>query len=134
MKREWGATVAQIMDTLHEFGEASSAEVAKHLKLDRMNVATIMSRMRKPGAKMPKRIYVVRYVHDHEGDRRYPRPVYAIGDWGDAAKPKADPKANKRRYTQGLRKRMTANSVFNLGLTRRQYSKRGNIEATGSAA
>ena len=121
MKRAWGATVTDIMAVLDELGEATSAEVAAELKLDRMNVATIMSRMRRPGPVAPKRIYVMRYIHDHLGNRRYPRPVYALGDLEDAKKPRSDKSEVRRRYRQNLRKRMTGNSVFNLGLTRREY-------------
>lgn len=122
MKRAWGATVADILAVLNELGEATPVEIAESLGLDRMQISSIMTRLRKPGPVSPKRIYVVRYIHDHDGARRYPRPVYAIGDLEDAKRPKPDVKANKRRYTQGLRKRMTTNSVFNLGLTRREYT------------
>ena len=134
MKRDWGKTVAEIMETLRECGEASPVEIANHLGLDRMNVSTIMTRMRRPGKVMPKRIYIKHYVHDSEGQRRYPRPVYAIGTLPDAKKPKADIKANKQRYRRGLRLRMTANSVFNLGMTQKQYMelKRGKIESAGA--
>lgn len=130
-KRDWGQTVKDILAKLDECGECAPAEMASLLGLDRMNVSTIMTRLRRAGKKTPKRIYIVRYVHDGEGARRYPRPVYAIGDLPDAKKPKADVKANKRRYRQGLRLRMTANSVFNLGMTQRQMReiRRGNIEA-----
>jgi len=130
MKRDWGQTVEQIIAMLKECGEATPGEVAKHLGLDRMNVSTIMTRMRRPLVHTPKRIYIVRYVHDGEGQRRYPRPVYALGDWGDARKPKPDKKAIKKRYLKSLRMKMTTNSVFNLGMTRKRYMelKRGKIE------
>ena len=134
MKRDWGKTVNEIIATLRECGEASPVEIAKHLGLDRMNVSTIMTRMRREGKKLPKRIYIVRYVHDSEGQRRYPRPVYAIGNIQDAKKPKSDVKANKKRYREGVRMHMTTNSVFNLGLTRKKYMemRRGKIESAGA--
>lgn len=134
MKREWGQTVDQIIAILRECGEASPAEIATLLGLDRMNVSTIMTRMRRPGKKVPKRIYIVRYVHDNEGQRRYPRPVYALGEWGDAKRPKSDKKAIKKRYRESVRIKMTTNSVFNLGMTRKRYMelKRGKIESAGA--
>lgn len=134
-KRDWGKTVGEILSVLKECGEMSSIEVAQELGLDRMNVATIMARMRKPLSKKPKRIHVVRYVYDHEGARRYPRPVYAVGDLPDAKKPKSDVKANRKRYREGLRMHMTTNSVFNLGMTRRKFMelKRGKIESAGAS-
>jgi len=130
MAREWGQTVDAILDLLKECGPMSPAEIAMELGLDRMNVSTIMTRMRKPLKNKPKRITIIRYVYDNEGQRRYPRPVYAIGAGVDVKRPKSNPKENKRRYLQGLRTKMTANSVFNLAMTRKQYMelKRGKIE------
>lgn len=130
MAREWGQTVDAILDILKECGPMSPAEIAMELGLDRMNVSTIMTRMRTPLKNKPKRITIIRYVYDNEGQRRYPRPVYAIGDGVDVKRPKSNPKENKRRYLQGLRTKIKANSVFNLAMTRKQYMelKRGKIE------
>lgn len=132
--REWGQTVNDILALLKEVGEVSPAEAAKLLGLDRMNVSTIMTRMRRDLKHKPKRIYIAHYVHDEDGQRRYPRPVYRLGSLPDAKKPKSDKKEIKRRYLQGLHKRMTGNSVFNLGMTRKQYmaAKHGKIEASGA--
>ena len=123
MKREWGTTVAKITAALEECGEMTPDEICRHIKVERDHVSTILTRMRKPGAETPQRVYVVRYVNDAEGLRRYPRPVYALGCQPNAPKPKPDVKANKRRYRSKVRKLMTMNSVFNLGLTRRKYEE-----------
>jgi hypothetical protein len=134
MKRDWGQTVDAILALLKECGPMSPAEIAMELGLDRMNVSTIMTRMRTPLKKKPKRITIIRYVYDNEGQRRYPRPVYALGAGIDVRRPKSNPKENKRRYLKGLRTKMTANSVFNLAMTRKQYMelKRGKIETAGA--
>lgn len=120
-KRDWGSVTIKILKAFEENGEMTRKEVCEYIGLDRMYVSAILTRMNRPGKTLPKRIHVVRYVYDEEGARRYPRAVYALGDQPDAKKPKSNPAENKRRYLQNLRMRMTGNSVFNLGLTRRQY-------------
>jgi len=122
-KRDWGSVTINILKAFEEHGEMTRKEVCEAIGLDRMYVSAILTRLNKAGKTLPKRIHVVRYVYDEEGARRYPRAVYALGDQPDAKKPKSNPAENKRRYLQNLRKRMTGNSVFNLGLTRRQYTE-----------
>lgn len=122
-KKDWGSVTAKILDMLAEHGEMTRKEVCDAIGMDRMYISSILTRLNKVGKTLPKRIHVVRYVYDEEGARRYPRAVYALGDLPDAKRPKSNPAENKRRYLQNLRKRMTGNSVFNLGLTRRQYTQ-----------
>jgi len=62
----------------------------------------------------PKRVYIFGWTHDAEGARRYPRPIYAIGDKKDKPMPKASPAENQRRYKQ--KKSKMVNSVFQLGV------------------
>jgi hypothetical protein len=122
-KRDWGSVTTKILRMFAEHGEMTRKEVCDAIGLDRMYISSILTRLNKAGKTLPKRIHVVRYVYDEEGARRYPRAVYALGDLPDAKKPKSDPKENQKRYREGLRRRMTGNSVFNLGLTRRQYTE-----------
>ena len=122
-KRPFGSSVKKILDALEMCGEMTVEEICQHIEIDRDHVSTILTRMRKPLKSMGQRVYIVRYVHDAEGLRRYPRPIYAIGNKPNAKKPKSDKKEIKRRYNAKLRKLMTTNSVFNLGLTRRQYQE-----------
>ena len=120
-KRDWGSVTVKITNAFAENGEMTRQEVCNAIGLDRMYVSAVLTRMNRAGKTLPKRIYVVRYVYDEEGARRYPRAVYALGDKPDVKKPKSDVAENRRRYRENLRKRMTGNNVFNLGLTRRQY-------------
>lgn len=90
------------------------AEVCEVTGLDKHNAASILMGLNNVSARKPKRVYIVKYVFDHEGARRYPRAVYDIGDHEDARKPKADERANKRRYRAAKKVRMKANFVFNL--------------------
>jgi len=121
-KRSYGETVGKIIAALAECGEMTAKEICDHIRIKRDGVSTILTRMRRDLPTTPKRVYVVRYVYDAEGLRRYPRPVYALGTEADAPKPKAPTPENRKRYRERLRLRMTANSVFNLGLTRREYT------------
>lgn len=126
--KEWGTTVAAITRLLKEEGGLTRAEVCDRLGLDRRYVSAVITRMNKPGAVTPKRIYITHYVHDNAGERRYPRAVYDLGDKPDAKKPKSDLKAIRQRYRERQRGLLKGNSVFNLGLTRRQLKEqRGTL-------
>lgn len=119
----WGSTVQLILNALDECGELTAREMCDHIEVDRDNLSTILCRMSKELPKVPKRIYVVRYVSDAEGLRKYPRPVYALGNLPDAKKPKSNLKEIRRAYRQRVRMKMTANSVFNLARTRQEYKE-----------
>lgn len=121
MKKDWGSVTIKITKLMEEYGEMTRHELCELIGEDRMYISAVLSRMSKASKTMPKRIHVVRYVYDQDGMRRYPRAVYALGDKPDAKKPKRDQKANRRRYDENLRKRMTGISVFHLGLTKLQY-------------
>ena len=95
---------------------AIAMELAEYLDITRYDAHAVLNRMNKRTKAGLKRIYVVRYIDDHDGARTYPRAVFAMGDKPDAKKPKADQNAVKRRYYARLKSRTTMNSVFNLGL------------------
>jgi len=118
MKLAFGVVVAKIERLLEQQKELSAAEICSELNMTRNQIGAVISRMRKASPKMPQRIYRVRYVFDHEGQRRYPRAVYALGDLPDAKKPVSSYKEIRKRYEKN--KKMKINSVFQLGFTRRQ--------------
>ena len=99
-----------------------------------MYVSAVISRMTKPTKTMPKRLYICGWIEDAEGERRYPRAVYDLGDRPDAKRKPLETLAEKRRRWNRYRQaRATMNSVFNLGLTRRQFEaiRRGKIGKHG---
>ena len=96
------------------------AEICKRLSRTKDEVAAIVSRLNKRTPVAGKRIYIKDYVHDMEGERTYPRAVYALGSGKDAPKPISDQKEIKRRYWARSQLKLRANSVFNLGLSRSQ--------------
>ena len=111
-----GQRVIDTTATLVQLGEITASELAEHLAITRYDAHAVLNRMNKRTKAGVKRIYVVRYVDDHDGARTYPRAVYALGDKRDAKKPVADQLAVKRRYYARLKSRTTMNSVFNLGM------------------
>lgn len=117
----WGSTVKRIEQLLAERGPMTRVELEDALNLDHRRIASIVSRMVKPTKTMPKRIYIKSWVYDHEGQRYYPRALYALGDKKNTPKPKPNPAEVRRRYDQKVKMMMTSNSIFNMGLTRKQY-------------
>ena len=129
--RKYGSLVNRIEKALKELGPLTGAELCQELNVEKSELSAVVSRMARPGKELPKRVYVVRYVYEHELHRkRYPRAVYDLGDKPDAIKPKSSTKKNRQRYDQNLRKRMTGNSVFNLALPRRVYEQRRSTPTT----
>lgn len=123
--RKFGSLVQQIQDTLTELGPMTGAELCQEMGVTKSDLSAVISRMTRPSAKLPKRLYISGYIYEHEThDRRYPRAVYALGDLEDKPRPKTNRKEIVRRYNENKRKRLTGNSVFNLGLPRRIYEQR----------
>ena len=124
MKRERGETVENVLYVLEECGPMTREEIGRHLDIPKRQLSPVISRMSKDSPRAGKRIHVTQYIYDQEGQRRYPRAVFAIGDRPDAAKPERDIKGAKQRYNARLKARHTANFVFNLALPRRVYQNR----------
>lgn len=120
MKVERGAIVKEIMRLLDEEGPMTRAEVCKRLGRPKDEIAAVVSRLNKRSPVAGRRIYVREYVYDMEGERTYPRAVYAIGDKPNTKRPQSDKKEIKRRYWARSQLKLRANSVFNLGLSRAQ--------------
>lgn len=118
MRLAYGVLVAKIERLLREHGELTSAEICTELNVNRSQCGAVLTRMNNASPKLPKRIYKVKYIYEHENQRRYPRSVYALGDLPDAKKPKANSAANSKRYRARANKKVA--SVFHLGLTRTQ--------------
>ena len=120
MKR--GDVVRAITDQLKTNGMMTLADLCVALGRDKNLVQPVLSRMLKPTTRpmLPKRIHIAEYVYDQEGMKRYPRPLYALGNFPDAKKPERDTKAVQKRFRQRRLSLRTTNSVFNLaGATKR---------------
>lgn len=110
-----GTRVIQAIATIQECGEITGLELADQLGIGKRVAHGTLQRMATRTKAGVKRLHVVRYIFDADGCKRYPRPVYAIGDKPCASKPKADQNARKREYYNRVKGRTLMNSVFNLG-------------------
>lgn len=106
--------IYRVLAALQECGPMTSAELVVHLGQTKHRIGAAVNRLRQEWPNTPKRIHITQYVYDQEGQRRYPRPVFALGDFPDAKRPLRDIKANKRRYEHSVKMRGTTNFVFNL--------------------
>jgi len=113
-----GQHVVKALEALNEFGRMTAQEFADYADIGRYDAHAVLLRMNKRTKAGDKRIHIADWTHGHDGARRYPRPVYALGDKLDKKKPKADPAANRRRHEQSKNKMYRMNSVFNLAMTR----------------
>lgn len=120
MTTKRGTIVREILRMLEEEGPMTRAEICKRLGRAKDEVAAVVSRLNKRSPVAGKRIYIKEYVYDMEGERTYPRALYALGPMKDAPKPIPDQKEVKRRYWARSQLKLKANSVFNLGLSRAQ--------------
>lgn len=118
--RGWGATVLAIEIVLSQSGPMTRSQIEDELGVGKNQVSSVLTRMRRRDKSGVKRIHIKSWQYTHEGGRRYPRAVYAIGDKPCRQKPKPDLMANKRRYIAGKRGVLKANFAFNLGLTDRE--------------
>lgn len=98
MTTKRGAIVREILRMLEEEGPMTRSEICSRLSRAKDEVAAIVSRLNKRSPVAGKRIYIKEYVYDMEGERMYPRAVYALGSAKDAPKPIPDQKAVKRRH------------------------------------
>ncbi len=117
MSTGWGINVLRIEDAITKEGPMTGTQIARYLGIKRENLSQTISRMRHKGKKEPKRLYVIRWIHEDEGARRFVRAVYALGDKKDATRPKYDLAAiaaTRRRYYHKRKALITSNNVFNL--------------------
>ncbi len=113
-----GAYVMKAYAALEEFGTVTAQEFADYADIGRYDAHAVLRRMGKRTKAGEKRLHITAWVYDHDDARRYPRPVYAIGDKPDKVRPKPDVRANRRRSDARRENLFRVNSVFNLAMTR----------------
>jgi hypothetical protein len=64
----------------------------------------------------PQRAHIKAYIYDQEGQKPYPRAVYAYGPGANAKRPKRDSPAVQRRSRLKRKNIISMNSVFNMAL------------------
>lgn len=125
-----GPLVLGVLAALQEHHELTRAEICRIMGTSRFLASSVISRLNRELPTLPKRIYVVRWVHDDDtAARNYPRAVYALGNLPDAKKPKPKPaKENSRRWRE--KERNQVNSVFMWAQPRRVRAavRRGEVD------
>jgi hypothetical protein len=118
MRVKYGETTKAILNGLAELGPMTRAEIQQSVGVDRDSIAAILSRLHKDTPRVGKQIYVMGWANDAEGQRRYPRAIYALGSRPDAKRPKSSTFDNRRRYERKRHALFSMNSVFNMGKSR----------------
>lgn len=121
MSTPFGDTVRDILSLLQEIGPMTRDEICKELNKTGNQISGVITRLSRSSPRHEKRLHIHGWVMDAEGARRYPRAIYAYGNGKDAKKPKSSRKEVARRANEKTRMIYTTNSVFNLGMTRRQF-------------
>ena len=104
----------EMLTALAEVGPMTTVELCEYVGTTKDKSGSIMGRLMKPSPLKPKRVYIFGWTYDAEGARRYPRPIYAIGDKKDKPMPVISHAENQRRYRKSISKKV--NSVFQLGV------------------
>jgi hypothetical protein len=113
-----GKNVIRALEALQEFGRMTAQEFADWADISRYDAHAVLIRMNKRTKAGDKRIHIVDWSHEHDGARRYPRPVFALGDKPDKLKPKPNIRAIRARYEAKKNKTFRMNSVFNMAMPR----------------
>lgn len=130
-KRPWGQLVDLVKLTLKEEGPATAADLAQRLGATRYDVHAAASKLMKDRPRAgPRCVYVKAWIYDAEGQRNYPRPLYALGVKPDAPRPKADQNAVKRRYWARRKARLMNADIFRVGGESSPLMRKGQREAT----
>ena len=113
-----GKHVIRVLEAFAEFGRMTAQEFADWADISRYDAHAVLIRMNKRTKAGEKRIHIAAWVHEHDGARRYPRPVFALGDSRDKRKPKPDTRAIRVRHEAKKNKLFRMNSVFNMAMPR----------------
>lgn len=111
-----GDVVKAVMRLLREQGAMTLQDLVRDTGVPKQTLHKVLRAMQRPTLRPvgPQRIYIHSYVFDQEGQKRYPRAMFALGAYADAPRPVSDEKATQKRYRDKRRAHTTMNSVFNL--------------------
>jgi hypothetical protein len=112
MEKKWGRG-EEMLKALAELGPMTTVEICTAIGTTKKKSGAILGRLMKASVTKPKRVYIFGWTLDGENTRRYPRPIYALGDKKDKPAPIPSKAENQRRY-KAKRAKMV-NSVFQLG-------------------
>lgn len=121
---------AGIREILHHCGPLTMRDIAQfYPHLHYRDVAKYIAAMRT--CVVTKQLYIQSWTMDGYG-RRYPRPVYALGDKRDAPKPKPTTASERaQKYRQKRKPPKAPNSVFTWAAAQAQSSLDASSAALG---
>lgn len=122
MKAAWGNVTDRVLLHLAE-APSTAADMREELELSVQVMSAVLCRLMHATKTMPKRIRVVRWIYEADGERTYPRAVYELGDKPDARKPKRDHPRVQRLYRARKKAAVMAVSVFRLGMPSSHYTR-----------
>lgn len=109
--------IEAIVQALKDYGPMTRAEMETTLNLTKPQTSRLMACIINASPRRPQRAHICDYVYDQEGQKRYPRAVYAYGPGKNAPKPTPDKAAIQKRSRDKRRLHKGINSVFNLAQT-----------------
>jgi len=113
-----GMHVIRALEAFAEFKRLTAQEFADYADIHRYDAHAVLNRMNKRTKAGDKRIHIADWTYAHDDARRYPRPVFMLGDLPDKPKPKPNLRENRRRSEHKTAQAIRMTSVFNMGLTR----------------
>lgn len=132
MARYRGTTEA-ILRVLADFGPMTRAEICRELGPRAINVSSLVSNLIRNLPATPRRAYICGWVYDMEGQRPYPRAVYALGDRPNAKRPSPKKRTEVvNAYRARLKAKYQQNSIFNLA--RRVSCSAPNVASKSTAS
>lgn len=116
----WGDIPASIENALRDYGPMTAGEMVHYVPGLPNDVRKACQRMLKVNTRRhpvgEQRIHIKGWTHDTEGQRDYPRAIYALGHGENKPKPKAKKRKDVvRQWDQTTKARLRTNFVFNLG-------------------
>lgn len=116
----WGDIPANIEKALRDYGPMTTAEMIPLVPGCPNDIRKACQRMMLPSKRSKpvgqQRIHISGWTRDAEGQRDYPRPIYALGHEENKPKPKAKKRRDVvREWDQTTKARLRTNFVFNLG-------------------
>lgn len=106
--------IEAMVEALRDYGPMTRVEIETTLNLTKAQTSRLLVCIITATPRRPQRAHIVEYVYDQEGQKRYPRAVYAYGPGKNAPRPKRDTKATQKRSRNKRKLLLATNSVFNL--------------------
>jgi hypothetical protein len=113
-----GFHVIKALEAFAEFGRLTAQEFADYADIGRYDAHAVLNRMAKRTKAGEKRIHIADWTYAHDDARRYPRPVFMLGDKPDKPKPKPNLRLNRQRSEHKIINAIRMNNVFNMAMTR----------------